>query len=344
MFELNNELYKLFLILLVFSCFVKRKFSYRFYRLYIFHFVLLYGIIFLHDIEYITKSGLFFPYISFNLVVIFCIGQLNEKHSMQFFNLLVILGFVLGLFISFGVAISSNIDFRKLYVESHGSLSKNYLFVSLYLCLASNICFQRFVYLRSIPSFILFLVLFLFLLLSHGRTSFFSILFIVFLTLFFQRKKLFFYSILFFVPFITVILYSPLKISDKVSSMYFGVRSDRWFDWLLYSISNFPTGGGIGVWYPHHPHNLFIQIFSEGGILCFVISIFMFLIPFFICIYFISKKTTVLLKYTCTSYIIVFFEFMKSHDIHRSFVFWIFLSLFIISLYHHFNIKQRYII
>jgi hypothetical protein len=115
-----------------------------------------------------------------------------------------------------------------------------------------------------------------------------------------------------------------------------GDRLNRWDYWGSKIVSEFPTGGGLGIWYPKHPHNMFIQYASEGGILVIIFLVILFLVPFFTSLFNMTlgkDKSSDRENYTKEAfsaiYFILFIEYMKSQEIHSGILFWIILAILI---------------
>jgi len=355
--EGNDDLYVYAIILLFVSIIVgKIRVLHTKYVFFILSFLGLYSIILINTVF----SGSYFQHyfllnkvlFIFSLVVL--ISQVENRH----FHAVLIYFIAIGVLISTLIIVGSNLsgigDYRVLY----GVNAKNYLFPALYVSIGMAVSFIFFIKKNSWVYFICFLICFFGSVNALSRTAFFAGLFIISMLSFryLPVKKLstkFTLSIS-FLTMLSLSAYYAMseKMLERMSEGKAGDRINRWDYWGSQIVSEFPTGGGLGVWYPQHPHNMFIQYTSEGGVLVIIFLVILFIVPFFTSLSNVTlgkDKSSNRENYTKEAfsaiYFIVFMEYMKSQEIHSGILFWMTLAILVkISFrppYRNSNLNMR---
>jgi hypothetical protein len=339
--EGNDNLYVYAIILLFISIVMgKIRVLHAKYILFILSFLGLYSIILVNTV---FSSTVFEHYFLVNKILfifslIVLISQVENKHFHTMLLYLIANGVLISLLILIGSSLSGIGDYRLLY----GVNAKNYLFPALYVSIGMAVSFIFFIKKNSWIYFICFLICFFGSVNALSRTAFFAGLFIITMLSFryLPVKKIStkFSLILGILPFLSLSAYYAMseKMLERMSEGKSGDRLNRWDYWVSQIVSEFPTGGGLGVWYPKHPHNMFIQYTSEGGILVIIFLAVLFIAPFFTSLSNMtlgkdsfSNRESYTREAFSAIYFIVFMEYMKSQEIHSGILFWITLAIFI---------------
>jgi O-antigen ligase len=339
--EGNDDLYVYAIILLFISVIIgKIRVLHTKYIFFILSFLGLYSIILVNTVFSGTSFQHYFllnkVLFIFSLIVL--ISQVENKHFHTVLLYFIALGVLISILILIGSNLSVNGDYRVIY----GVNAKNYLFPALYVSIGMALSFIFFIKKKSWVYLIWFLICFLGSVNALSRTAFFAG-FLVIIMLSFRYlpiKNIItkFFILLGILPILSLSAFYAMseKMLSRILEGDSGDRLNRWDYWGSKIVSEFPTGGGLGIWYPKHPHNLLIQYTSEGGILVIIFLVILFIAPFFTSLYYMTlgkDKSSDRENYTKEAfsaiYFILFMEYMKSQEIHSGILFWITLAILI---------------
>lgn len=310
------------------------------YIIFILSFLGLYGIILINTVfgsaqfqHYFLVNKVLFI---FSLIVL--ISQIENRHFSTVLLYFIAIGVVISMLILIGSYFSPVGDYRFIY----GVNAKNYLFPALYVSIGMVVSFIFFIKNYSMKYLICFLICFLGSINALSRTAFFAGILMIILISFkhFPVKKLSMKLLLIFGTLTTLALFASYTMSEKmiqrILELKFGDRMNRWDYWVSRIFSEFPTGGGLGVWYPKHPHNMFIQYISEGGVLVIIFLFTLFIFPLLNAVRNMTyqqgqnlENKNYLKDAYSAMYFILFMEYMKSQEVHSGILFWIILAIFV---------------
>jgi O-antigen ligase len=272
----------------------------------------------------------------FSLIVL--ISQVENRH----FHTVLLYFIAIGVLISILILIGSYFSFVGDYRQFYGVNAKNYLFPALYVSIGMAVSFIFFIKKNSLIYLICFIVCFFGSINALSRTSFFAgIMIIILMSFKYLPVKKISTKVTLLLGILTMLFLSVYyamseKMIERIYEGKSGDRLNRWDYWGSRIVSEFPAGGGLGIWYPKHPHNMFIQYISEGGILVIMFLFILFISPFFTSLFNMTFRNNKMFdreNYTKDAYsaiyFILFMEYMKSQEIHSGILFWIILAIFI---------------
>jgi hypothetical protein len=338
--EGNDHIYVYAIILLLISIIVgKIRVLHAKYIFFILSFLGLYVIILINtifnDIEFQNYFLLYKVLFIFSLIVL--ISQVENRH----FHTVLLFFIAIGVLISILILIGSNYSLVGDYRGFYGATARNYLFPALYVSIGMVVSFIFFIKKNSLIYFISFFICFFGSVNALSRTSFFAGMLIIIMISFkhLPVKKIRIKFSLLLGILTTLFLSAYYAMSEKMIERILegksGDRLNRWDYWGSQIISEFPVGGGLGIWYPEHPHNMFIQYASEGGILVVFLLYILFISPFIASLFnmtlgkdkIFDRENSTKEAYSAI-YFILFMEYMKSQEVHSGILFWIILAIF----------------
>ena len=262
-------------------------------------------------------------------------------------------GLLLAVLIIYG-ALRGGGDWRTYYnVDS-------YLFVGFYLSAASSATLAEFLFAEK-KSKVLFIVLVITTLgvgLSLSRTALFSSVAVICALLFVWIKDVygrvstvrFSYVIVFIIVFFAIVFILPEKTAEGLKEIFSndadailrtGYRLDLFAGYFPMVIDAPLCGHGAGAWSPlhssyqfsgyflinpGHPHNLFLQLLIDGGLVALALGCFIFLFPPVLSIRIIYRNMklvnfNVLRRHASVTalYMVFLIEHLKSHELYTSF-------------------------
>ena len=273
--------------------------------------------------------------IIFVFILLLVTLQMNSREHQYFLN-----GFtLLCVVVSFAILVGgwfSDGDYRLLFPLA----SKNYLFPSIYVACGLVLTALRLFEKQSFLNFFNLGVCFLGSLNSLGRTSLVVSFLLVFIVLLLASRYVrvsTVLSLLLVLPFAGLLAsrFISGKLIERLLENDPGVRVERWGYWLSQGVESLPVGGGLGVWYPSHPHNLFVQQFAEAGLAGLLPWVILWVIPCAFCALEFAnlrerKSEEIFIRLGFPVIFVIFFlEYMKSHEIHSGIVIWSITSMLI---------------
>lgn len=301
----------------------------------------------------------------FNLSTVMALGMIfcfyiDPKSAKFFLIILFLLSIITGIYIVRGAVLYSS-NFRMGYDDI-----KSYLFIAMYANLGVVISLALLLFYKANRKIlgVIFMLCLASVVFSLSRGALITLIIIPFLFFliwtkrlglsFLSRKTITFIGISVLLI-IAATWLLPEYTTSRLLRLFFNeygtvevnlmdTRKNLWIEYFSDIVESPFLGYGAGYWYPNYPHNIFIQLWLDGGVFAAIAGLLFFTLPIIVMVYrliFSERDDIWLPSAVLGAYLVFFIDYMKSHEIYTGITLFILAGLCMGLCNSYFSVKTR---